>query len=565
MSLPVQITDTSLRDGEEGFVLKQIRLEELNRLGKLLDRVGFYALDCWGGSTFQAALVQLKEDPWERLKKLRRAVKNTPLQMIVRGQMLVGARPFHKEVVRKFMARAANLGIDIFRIYDQLNDLENMQMAIALGKELRKQVEATILFSINPAVQIDDYVQRAGDLVNLGADAICINDSLGVMTVQQVATLVRHYRHQYHQPLRLHLHDNHGNALAAYLVGIRAGVERVDTTLNALTWPYGPPAVESLLFSLGGTLYDPQLDVEALGEVSEHLKLLKGAYKYHPPAFPRVEEYISANYIPPLLKEFIREELIRRDARDRQQAVYKEAHKVWGDLGFLPLKGRILEIVGEQSVENVLSGERYTKITEGMANLLKGRYGPIDSLASNELVQLALEARGAEREKTWEGRLRQAPGLTQEEDILTYTLFPEEADHFFQHRSQAAAAARGPKPLPVDLKAPAQAPIHMAPGMPRGLTLTHRGEEVSARLEGLGPFRGSKQTLFINVGDNTEEMEVTLVAGSSSLPEYRITFHGETYAVKFRKAFPKEEEYTPIFLEINQQIEEFLIKHIPMD
>ncbi len=565
MSMPVQITDASLRDGVEDFVLKHIRLEELNRLGKLLDRVGFYSLDCWGGGTFYAALTQLQEDPWERLRKLRRAVKHTPLQMIVRGQMLVGSRPYHKEVVRKFMARAANLGIDIFRIYDQLNDLDNMKMAVALGKELRKEVEATILFSINPAVKIDDYVQQAGALLDQGADAICINDSLGVMTTPQIASLLRNYRRNYHHPLRLHLHDNHGNALAAYLVGIRAGVERVDTTLSPLTWPYGPPAVESLLFSLGGTLYDPHLDVDALSEVAEHLKLLQEAYKYRPPDFPQTEAVVTANYLPPLLKEFIREELVRRDARDRQQAAFKEAHKVWADLGFLPLKGRILEIVGQQTVANVLAGGRYLDITAGLANLLKGRYGPFDSLASDELRQVALKARGEEREQTWEGRLRQAPGITQEEDILTYTLFPEEAQRFFERRTQAPPAPSAPKTLPVDPQAPAPPPLRIAPTMPRGLSLTHRGEEVPARLEGLGPFRGNKQTLFINVGDNTEEIEVALVPGGGALPEYRITFHGETYAVKFRKAFPKEEEYTPIFLEINQQIEEFLIKHLRGD
>ncbi len=152
MSLPVHVTDTTLRDGVENFVLKELHQEDLSRLGKLLDRVGFYSIDCWGGSTFYTALTELQEDPWERLKRLRRAIRNTPLQMVVRGQMLVGFKPYHKEVVRKFLAKASGLGIDIFRIYDQLNDLENMRLAIAMAKELRKQVEATVLFSLNPAV-----------------------------------------------------------------------------------------------------------------------------------------------------------------------------------------------------------------------------------------------------------------------------------------------------------------------------------------------------------------------------------------------------------------------------
>ena len=294
MSLPVHVTDTTLRDGVENFVLKELRQEDLTRLGKLLDRVGFYSIDCWGGSTFYTALTELQEDPWERLKRLRRAIRNTPLQMVVRGQMLVGFKPYHKEVVRKFLAKAAGLGIDIFRIYDQLNDLENMRLAIAMAKELRKEVEATVLFSLNPAVTQQDYLRLAEDLINLGADAICINDSLGIMTPDKVASLVTTYRWNLHQPLRLHLHDNHKKALEAYLVGIRAGVERVDTLLKPLSWSEGPPAVEDLVFSLGGTLHDPQIDMRTFDTITDYLEALKETHRYQEPPPRKVED----RYLP---------------------------------------------------------------------------------------------------------------------------------------------------------------------------------------------------------------------------------------------------------------------------
>jgi pyruvate/oxaloacetate carboxyltransferase len=271
MYLPVQVTDTTLRDGAENFVLKELHQEELGRLGKLLDKAGFYSIDCWGGSTFYAALTDLQEDPWERLKRLRRSIQNTPLQMVVRGQMLVGFKPYHKEVVRKFLAKAAGLGIDIFRIYDQLNDLENMRLAIARAKELRKQVEATVLFSLNPAVTQTDYLRLAEDMINLGADAICINDSLGIMSPEQVASLVTTFKWNFHQPLRLHLHDNQKKAVEAYLLGIRAGVERVDTVLAPLAWPEGPPAVENLSAALAKRLYDTQIDPTALEAIATYL------------------------------------------------------------------------------------------------------------------------------------------------------------------------------------------------------------------------------------------------------------------------------------------------------
>jgi pyruvate/oxaloacetate carboxyltransferase len=561
--LPVQITDTTLRDGAENFVLKDLHQEELGRLGKLLDRAGFYSIDCWGGSTFYTALTELHEDPWERLKRLRRSIRNTPLQMVVRGQMLVGFKPYHKEVVRKFLAKASGLGIDIFRIYDQLNDLENMRLAIAMAKELRKQVEATVLFSLNPAVTQVDYLRLAEDMINLGADAICINDSLGIMSPEQVASLVTTYRWNYHQPLRLHLHDNQKKAVAAYLMGIRAGVERVDTLLGPLAWSEGPPAVEDLLKSLRNTSYDSQLDMTALESVAEYLQNIKETRHYQEPLARKTQDSSTEGYLPELLKEYLREELRSRNARDRQHVAFKEAHQVWRDLGLLPLKGRILEIIGGQALDNVFSERRYKNLTEDMVDLIKGRYGPLYSIANEELRQLALEAREAERGKSWEGRLQQPPGITQEEDILTYSLFPDEAARFFHARAQKQAAPSTPKPAKP--AAPPPVAARLAPAIPRGLSLTLKGEEVGARLEAIGPLRGNKQTLFVNIADMTEEIEVTLLSSSDAMPEYLITLHGESYRLKFKKVFPKEEEYTPIFLDINDKIEEFLIKHLQVD
>jgi pyruvate carboxylase subunit B len=563
MYLPLQITDTTLRDGAENFVLKELHQEELGRLGKLLDRAGFYSIDCWGGSTFYAALTELHEDPWERLKRLRRSIPHTPLQMVVRGQMLVGFKPYHKEVVRKFLARAAGLGIDIFRIYDQLNDLENMRLAIAMAKELRKQVEATVLYSLNPAVTQLDYLRLAEDMINLGADAICINDSLGIMSPEQVASLVTTYRWSYHQPLRLHLHDNQKKAVEAYLLGIRAGVERVDTLLGPLAWTEGPPAVENLLKSLKTTSYEAQIDLTALEALTQYLQHLKEVHRYQEPLARKMEDSSAEGYLPELLKEYLREELRSRNARDRQHVAFKEARRVWSDLGFLPLKGRILEIIGGQALANVFAEKRYKHITEDMTDLIKGRYGPLYSLANEKLRQLALEAREAERGKSWGGRLRQPPGITQEEDILTYSLFPDEAARFFQARAEKQAAPAAPKPAkPTE---PVPAAPRLAPTIPRGLSLTLKGEELGARLEAIGPLRGNKQTLFVNIADMTEEIEVTLLSSSEAMPEYLITLHGETYRLKFKKVFPKEEEYTPIFLDINDKIEEFLIKHLQVD
>jgi len=558
MLQPVKVTDVSLRDGLEDFVLKHLRLEDLARLGSLLDRAGFYSIDCWGGATFYAALTDLKEDPWERLKKLRRALSNTPLQVILRGRMLVGFKPYQDEVVRRFMTRAAQLGVDIFRVYDTLNDLDNMTVAIETGKELRKQVEATVLFSLNPNVTLDDYLELLHGLAGLGADVLCINDSSGVMNPAQVAGLITAYRRYFHLPLRLHLHDNHQAAITSYQEGVRRGVELVDTTLAAISWSYGPPPVESLMFSLGGSSHDPHLDLDVLGEVSEYLDFLKEKYHYRQPP-PRLDDRLGPAYLPGPLKDFIREELKRRDARDRQHVAFKDAQQVWGDLGYPALKGRILEIVGLQAVENTLTGGRYDHLIPAMRDLLQGKFGRLGSPVQADLQWRALSEEGPREEPPEEGGLRTLPGLEAEEDVLTYSLFPEEAQSFFVQRAQGlppAPPAAGPR---VGVY-----PLFAAFAQPH-LTLHYKGEEVRARLEGVGFHRQDKQVLFLNIQDHVEEIEVQLLPGPQGRPDFLVTFHGDTYRIRLSQTLPKEQEYTPVFLEINGQLEEFLLKDFPTD
>jgi pyruvate carboxylase subunit B len=554
---PIKVTDVTLRDGLEDFVLKYLRLDDLGRLVGLLDRAGFYSLDCWGGSTFYAALTDLKEDPWERLKRMRRSLTRTPIQMILRGRMLVGFKPFQNEVVRKFITRAANLGVDIFRVYDNLNDLENMQSAISIAKELRKQAEATVLFSLNPHVTNDDYLQLAGGLVNAGADVICLNDSFGVMNPHQVETLISAYRRYFAQPMRLHLHNNHQAAITSYQEGVRQGAELVDTTLAALSWSYGPPPVESLMFALGGSVNDPHIDLDALAEAAEFLEHLKEKYHYREPPPRKMDDRLGPDYLPGPLQEFIKEELKRRNARDRQRVACKEAQQVWKDLGYPALKGRILEIVGLQAVENISSLQRYKTIIPIMADLIRGKYGRLHSPILLELQSRALapeEALAAAQEK--EGKLQTLPGLEREEDVLTYSLFPEEAEAFFHFRAEGGRAPAAAPPPP----APGPYPLLGAITTPQ-LTLTHKGEEVWARLEGVGSVRKGKQVLFINIQDHLEEIEVQLVPREGGPPDYLVTFHGDTYRIRVSKTFPKEQEYTPVFLEINGQMEEFLIKN----
>jgi pyruvate/oxaloacetate carboxyltransferase len=448
--------------------------------------------------------------------------------------------------------------VDIFRVYDTLNDLDNMAVAINTAKELRKQVEATVLFSLNPDVSLDDYLELLHGLAALGADVLCINDSFGAMNPTQVAGLVTAYRRYFHQPLRLHLHDNHQAAITSYQEGVRRGVELVDTTLAALSWSYGPPPVESLMFSLGGSTHDPHLDLDVLGEVSEYVDFLKEKQHFRPPPPRKLDDRLGPAYLPGPLKDFIREELKRRDARDRQQVAFKEAQQVWGDLGYPALKGRILEIVGLQAVENILAASRYDLLIPAMRDLLKGKYGRLGSPVQADLQRRALSEEAPREEPLEEGELRTLPGLEAEEDILTYSLFPEEAQAFFIQRAQGAPAA-------APVSSPMVPGVHpFFPPLPQPfLTLNYKGEEVRARLEGVGFLRKDKQVLFINIGDHIEEIEVQLLPGPEGRPDFLVTFHGDTYRIRLSQALPKEQEYTPVFLEINGQMEEFLLKDVP--
>lgn len=549
---PVKVTDVSLRDGLEDFVLKYLQSEDLARLGSLLDRAGFYSIDCWGGATFYAALTDLKEDPWERLKKLRRALTRTPIQVILRGRMLVGFKPYSDELARRFLTRAAHLGVDIFRVYDSLNDLDNLAVIIETAKSLRKQAEATVLFSLNPHVTLNDYLNLANGLASLGADVICFNDSFGVMNPAQVSRLVSLYRRYFHQPLRLHLHDNLQAAVASYQEGIRQGVEMVDTTLAALSWPYGPPSVESLMFSQGGSRRDPHIDLDVLGEITEYLDFLKEKYRYQPPA-RKLDDRLGTSYLPGPLKEFIREELKRQDARDRQQAAFKEAQQVWGDLGYPVLKGRILEIVGLQAVANAFGGNRYENLMDGMRDLLKGKYGRLLTPVKPELQWLALAGEKAPEPAVpeVEGWLSRGEGLETEEDILTASLFPQEAEAFFYARSQ------GIKPAPPAAPSPSPSPF-LTPFAIADLILNRKGEEVEVRLEGAGAHRQGKLVLFLNIQGHIEAVELESVPGAGD--EFLLTFHGDTYRLKISRTLPREQEYTRVLMEINGQIEEFLIK-----
>jgi pyruvate carboxylase subunit B len=263
----------------------------------------------------------------------------------------------------------------------------------------------------------------------------------------------------------------------------------------------------------------------------------------------RPEDPIGPAYaIPGPLREFIREELKRRDARDRQQVAFKEAQQIWGDLGYPALKGRILEIVGLQTVENVLSPRRYERLVPAMQDLLRGKFGRLVSPVQEDLQLRALA--GLETpEPSSEGQLLEHPGLEREEDVLTYSLFPEEAEAFFLSRASGAAAPRPPqlprlgRPIPV-----------------RRLTLSHKGEVVQAGLEGIGAMRKGRQTVFVNIQDRVDEIEVQPLPGSESRPEYLVTFHGDTFRIRITRTTPKDQEYTPVFLEINGQVEEFLIK-----
>lgn len=441
----VKITETILRDAHQSLIATRMTTEEMLPALEALDKIGYNALEAWGGATFDACLRFLNEDPWERLRKIRAKVKNTKLQMLFRGQNILGYKHYGDDVVEYFVQKSIANGIDIIRIFDALNDTRNLKTAINATKKEGGHVQAAISYTISPVHTTESFVKMAKELENMGADSICIKDMAGLLVPYTAYDLVKALKESVKIPIELHTHYTSGVASMTYLKAIEAGCDIVDTALSPLALGTSQPPTEPLVATLAGTKYDTGLNLDALSEISEYFKGLREKYLEEGLLNTKVlgVDINTLRYqVPGGMLSNLVSQLKQQGKEDQLDAVLKEVPRVREDLGYPPLVTPTSQIVGTQAVLNVICGERYKMISSETKGIVRGEYGKTPAPISDEIRKMII---GDEKPITCRPadnipkeldkyREEMKQYLEQEEDVLSYALFGQVAVKFFKER-----------------------------------------------------------------------------------------------------------------------------------
>lgn len=461
---PLGITDVVLRDAHQSLFATRLRLDDMLPIAAKLDSVGFWSLESWGGATFDACIRYLGEDPWDRIRELKKAMPKTPQQMLLRGQNLLGYRHYADDVVESFVERAAVSGVDVFRVFDAMNDMRNIEIAMKAVKRHGKHAQGTLSYTLSPVHNLDGWVAQAKQIEDMGADSICIKDMAGLLKPYDGFKLVKRLKAECDIPIHMQCHATTGLAHATILKCVEAGIDNVDTAISSMSMTYGHSPTETLVATLEGTNRDTGLDLILLEEIATYFREIRKKYAKFEGSLKGVDARILIAQVPGGMLTNMESQLREQGAIDRFDEVLSEIPRVREDLGFIPLVTPTSQIVGTQAVLNVLSGERYKNISKETAGVLRGEYGatpapmnaelqakvlqdgelpitcrPADNLAP-ELTQLtsALEKEAALRNitlRTGEGEL---------DDVLTYALFPQIGLRFLEHRNNPTAFEPAP-------------------------------------------------------------------------------------------------------------------------
>ena len=441
----VGITETICRDAHQSLIATRMTTEEMLPALPLMDKVGYHSLEVWGGATFDACLRFLNEDPWERLRKIRKAAPKTKLQMLFRGQNVLGYRHYADDVVEYFVQKSIANGIDIIRIFDALNDVRNLQTAINATKKEKGHVQAAISYTISQVHNNDFFVKLAKEYESCGADSICIKDMAGLLTPYNAFELVKKLKKAVKIPIQLHTHYTSGVASMTYLKAIEAGVDIVDTALSPMALGTSQPPTEPLVATLQGTEYDTGIDLNLLTEIAEYFKPLREKYLASGLMSTKVlgVDINTLKYqVPGGMLSNLVSQLKQQGKEDKLDEVLKEVPEVRKDLGYPPLVTPTSQIVGTQAVLNVLMGERYKMVTKETKGICKGEYGrtpvPIDDEFRKKIIgnEKAITCRPADLIKPELEKLKKecAEWTEQPEDVLSYALFDQVAVKFFEQR-----------------------------------------------------------------------------------------------------------------------------------
>ena len=441
--MAIRITDTTLRDAHQSLIATRMRTRDMLDILDELDDVGFYSLEMWGGATFDSSIRFLNEDPWDRLTEIRRRVKNTRLQMLLRAQNLVGYRHYADDVVREFIRLAVKNGMDIFRVFDALNDLRNMRLSIEVVKELGARAQGTICYTTSPVHTIERFVGIAVELEKMGCDSLCIKDMAGLISPESAAELTTSIKQKVRIPVDLHSHCTSGMAPIAYYAAAQAGIDILDTAFSAFGWGTSQPPTESMVAALQNTPFDTGLDLNRLNAIGEKFVEISQKYRLLFTAeVTRPTVAVLLHQIPGGMISNLVSQLRDQKAIDRLQEVLAEVPRVRADLGYPPLVTPTSQVVGTQAVLNVLVGERYKQVTRETKSYLMGYYGSVIGEINPEVKQaiigdeVPISVRPADLIPPELPKMRSEAEklgiVRKEEDVITYALYPEVAVKFLR-------------------------------------------------------------------------------------------------------------------------------------
>lgn len=443
----IRFTETVLRDANQSLIATRMPISDFERILETINKAGYFSVECWGGATFDSCLRYLDEDPWERLRKIKSKITDSRLQMLLRGQNLLGYKHYADDVVRKFVAHSIENGIDIVRIFDALNDLRNIEVAVDETLKRGGHAQGTIVYTISPIHSLESYVKLVRELENMGVNSICIKDMAGIMGPQEAFDLVKAFKETTELPVALHTHSTTGLAPMTYLKAAEAGVDCIDTAISSFSGGTSQPATESMYYALKESGFECDLDSHALKEINDFFKPVKEKFISTGLLNPYVlgtETDALVYQIPGGMLSNLIAQLKQQNALDKLNEVLRETPRVREDLGYPPLVTPMSQMVGVQAAVNVLSGERYKNISKEIKAYIRGEYGKAPGSINKELMEKVLghEKPIAERfantlEPEFDKAKEQLHGTARnDEDVLSYLLFPQIAEKFFKAREE---------------------------------------------------------------------------------------------------------------------------------
>ena len=565
---PLGITEVVLRDAHQSLLATRMRIEDMLPIAEKLDQVGFWSLESWGGATFDACIRYLGEDPWERLRAFKKAMPNTPQQMLIRGQNILGYRHYADDLVEKFIERAAVNGVDVFRVFDAMNDMRNLETAIKAVRNQGKHAQGTLSYTISPVHTIDSWLALARQIEGMGADSLSIKDMAGLLRPYTAFELVSRLKETVQIPIHMQCHATTGLSTPTYLKAIEAGIDNIDTAISSMSMTYGHSPTETVVSILHEQPGDTGLDIVLLEEIASYFREVRKKYAKFEGALRGVDSRILVAQVPGGMLTNLENQLREQNASERLDEVLDEIPRVRMDLGYIPLVTPTSQIVGTQAVLNVLTGKRYKSVTKETEGVLKGEYGATPAEVNSELQEKVLK--GAEpiscrpadllddefiAQRTELQRVAAEEGFeleSVEDDTLTYALFPQVGLKFLKNRNnpEIFEPAPGVEPVAIEGHSSAQGVYAVEMNGGRYEVRVSNGGELSSITEThaaasaiqaatvnvshalSAPLAGDVYRVEVAVGDNVVEGDVIAVLDAMKMEtEIRATAAGKVIDV----------------------------------